>query len=366
MSERSWGTVREDYSPDGCAWDYFPHDLARSRAYRWGEDAIAGLCDRYQLLVFGLALWNGRDPILKERFFGLSNPEGNHGEDVKEYWFFLDCTPTHSYMRMLYKYPQNSFPYGQLVRANAERRRNFEYELLDTGIFDEDRYFDVFIQYAKNSPEDVCIRIEAVNRGPEPAELHLLPHLWFRNTWSWTQQAEPKPVIRCLGIESGIVLIADDPRPFPLKNLQFPYALGKQYLQAPSGGEALFTDNETNWDRVPGGHGRRHPFVKDAFHRYIINSEDCINPQQTGTKACLHYKQIVPAGESWVMHLRLCDRMPDERALAEVESIVEKRKWEADEFYETIHPRMPLTKKRTYNDRRSQGCFGAVKSTCSM
>ena len=189
VSERSWGSVREDYSPDGCAWEFLTHDMARSKAYRWGEDGIAGICDRYQLLVFALALWNGRDPILKERMFGLSGNEGNHGEDAKEYWFYLDNTPTHSYMKMLYKYPQGEFPYQKLLEENRRRWGQVgapEYELLDTGIFDEDRYFDVFIEYAKAGPEDICVRIEAINRGPEAAELHLLPHLWFRNTWAWT------------------------------------------------------------------------------------------------------------------------------------------------------------------------------------
>src|SRR5947209_6742307 len=196
VCERSWGSVREDYSPDGCAWEFLTHDMARSKAYRWGEDGIAGICDRYQLLVFALALWNGRDPILKERMFGLSSPEGNHGEDVKEYWFYLDNTPTHSYMRMLYKYPQAEFPYSRLVEENRRRAQGqSELELLDTGIFDEDRYFDVFVQYAKAAPEDICIRIEAFNRGPETAELHLLPHLWFRNTWAWTDPPGSEPTL---------------------------------------------------------------------------------------------------------------------------------------------------------------------------
>ncbi len=337
VSERSWGTVREDYSGDGCAWDYFPHDLARSKAYRWGEDAIAGLCDRYQLLVFGLAFWNGRDSILKERMFGLTNGEGNHGEDVKEYWFYLDNTPTHSYMRMLYKYPQRAFPYEALVRENARPERFFEYELLDTGIFDEDRYFDIFIEYAKASPEDVCIRIEAVNRGPEAAELHLLPQLWFRNTWAWTDPPGPQPQIRYAGGEHGAVLVAEDSRPLPLPVLQFPYALGHRYLQGPPGAAALFTDNETNCARVGGGPSRSR-FVKDAFHRHIIHGEACVNPQQMGTKACLHYRRSVPAGESWVLRLRLRDRKPEPKALGEVDALTALRKAEADEFYNAIHP----------------------------
>src|ERR671914_253095 len=199
VSERAWGTVREDYSPWGTAWDYFPHDHARSRAYRWGEDGLAGLCDRYQLLVFALTLWNGRDPILKERPFGLVPSEGNHGEDVKEYYFYLDSTPTHSYMKYLYKYPQSEFPYRKLIEENQRRRgRGFEYELLDTGVFDEDRYFDVFVEYAKNTHNDICIRIEAFNRGPDPAPLHIIPHLWFRNIWAWSDPPGLEPEI-CVG-----------------------------------------------------------------------------------------------------------------------------------------------------------------------
>ncbi len=339
VTERSWGTVREDYSPNGCAWDYFPHDLARSKAYRWGEDAIAGLCDRYQLLVFGLALWNGRDPILKERMFGLANGEGNHGEDAKEYWFYLDNTPTHSYMRMLYKYPQRAFPYEQLVRENREPWRTFEYELLDTGVFDDDRYFDVFIEYAKAGPDDICIRIEAVNRGPEAADLHLLPHLWFRNTWAWAPTAESRPEIRYDGERGGPVLLADDPRPVPLRNLQFSYALGRRYLHGEPGGVPLFTDNETNWDRVPGCNGQpRNHFVKDAFHRYLINGEPCVNSEGVGTKSCLHYRKTIEPGERWVLRLRLGESRPDRTSLAAVDNVIETRKIEADEYYDTIYP----------------------------
>jgi hypothetical protein len=196
VSERAWGTVREDYSPDGDAWHYFPHHLARSKAYRWGEDGLAGICDRYQVLVLALALWNGRDPILKERLFGLVPSESNHGEDVKEYYFYLDATPSHSYMQYLYKYPQAAYPYGQLVEESRRRQAiEGEYELLDTGIFDEQRYFDVFVEYAKASPEDICMRIEACNRGPDDARIHILPHLWFRNTWSWGPEPQPQPRI---------------------------------------------------------------------------------------------------------------------------------------------------------------------------
>src|SRR5213080_5125412 len=211
LSERQWGTVREDYSANGTAWEYFPHDHARSRAYRWGEDGIAGICDDQQRLCFALALWNGADPILKERMFGLTANEGNHGEDVKEYYFYLDNVPSHAYMKYLYKYPQRAFPYADLVAENRRRsREDPEYELLDTGIFDDDRYFDVFVEYAKSGPEDICIRIEAFNRGPDAADLHLLPHLWFRNTWAWTDPAGNEPVIRVERTSGHCALLADD------------------------------------------------------------------------------------------------------------------------------------------------------------
>src|SRR5262245_7899855 len=248
VSERSWGTVREDYSSNGAAWDFLSHDMARSKAYRWGEDGLAAICDRYQILVFSLALWNGQDDILKERAFGLTPGEGNHGEDLKEYYFYLDSTPTHSYMKYLYKYPQEKFPYAWLVDENRRRGgRGYEFELLETGIFDENRYFDVFVEYAKASSEDICIRIEAVNRGPAPAPLHLLPHLWFRNTWSWTDPPGPRPVITKGRATKGTVsLIADDSSAERLKNLPFDYRLGKRYLYGEPGGQPLFTENETN------------------------------------------------------------------------------------------------------------------------
>lgn len=349
VAERSWGTVREDYSPDGSAWDFLAHDLARSKAYRWGEDAIAGLCDRYELLVFGLSFWNGRDPILKERFFGLTNGEGNHGEDPKEYWFYLDNTPTHSYMRMLYKYPQLAFPYEQLIRENSKPGRTFEFELLDTGIFDADRYFDIFIEYAKASPDDICMRIEAVNRGPNPAELHILPQLWYRNTWSWHGTPPTRPEIRleksksrkskskvkATSAEEAVCLLADDANATSLLNLPFPYHLGERRLYGPAG-EALFTDNESNPARVPGA-APNAGFVKDAFHRNIIHGEACLNPAGTGTKACLHYREVIQPGESQVIRLRFTsDAMP--KPLDDVDAIVLRRKTEADDFYASIAP----------------------------
>jgi hypothetical protein len=342
VSERSWGSVREDYSPDGCAWEFLTHDMARSKAYRWGEDGIAGICDRYQLLVFALALWNGHDPILKERMFGLSGNEGNHGEDAKEYWFYLDNTPAHSYMKMLYKYPQTEFPCQQLLEENRRRwgKGVPEYELLDTGIFDQDRYFDVFVEYAKASPEDICIRIEAINRGPEAAELHLLPHLWFRNNWTWTDPPTAEPAIRLGKNENTrdhITVIADDSHATSLRNLQFPYSLGPHYLYAPQGGRPLFTGNENNAVRLYGCADNRKPYVKDAFHRQIVNHENSVNPAQTGTKSCIQYSQAIPPGKSMVLRLRLTPQILSS-PLIDVDEIVQQRHAEADEFYATVHP----------------------------
>lgn len=340
LSERSWGTVREDYSADGRAWDYLSHDHARSKAYRWGEDGIGGICDRYQLLAWSLALWNGKDPILKERLFGVSASEGNHGEDVKEHYFYLDSTPTHSYMRFLYKYPQREFPYAQLVEENKRRGgEGFEYELLDTGVFNQSRYFDVFIEYAKAGPEDIVIRIEAINRGPERATLHLIPHLWFRNTWAWSGQEEPEPVITLA--DSGgdeHVLLADDSAAKLLKNLPFDYQLGRRYLYADAGAEVLFTNNETNMPRVYGSHAvSRKPHVKDAFHRHIVHGEEAVNSESKGTKAALHYTLEIAAGRSSVVHLRLTDTALTD-ALADAGSIMRERKREAEEFYTALYP----------------------------
>ncbi|MBZ5602980.1 MAG: glucosidase [Acidobacteriia bacterium] len=331
LSDRSWGTVREDYSPHGTAWDFLPHDYARSKAYRWGEDGIAGICDRYQILCFALAFWNGRDPILKERLFGLQSSEGNHGEDVKEYYFYLDSTPTHSYMRMLYKYPQREFPYGQLVEEN--RRRNgtgMEYELLDTGIFDDDRYFDIVIEYAKAAPESIAIRVEIFNRGPEDADLHVLPHLWFRNTWAWTEPRSAEPVIRL----DGDRIVADDRTAAAPKNLFMEYRLGERFLYGPPGATPLFSDNESNAERLYGA-SNRTPYVKDAFHRYLVHGEaGVVNPAMRGTKACLDYKVHVAARSSVVLRLSLTDGA----AIEDVDAIVASRKSDADEFYATVHP----------------------------
>jgi hypothetical protein len=344
LSDRSWASVREDYSADGNAWGYLPHDLARSKAYRWGEDGIGGICDRYQLLCFALAFWNGCDPILKERLFGLTAQEGNHGEDVKEYYFYLDNIPSHAYMKFLYKYPQGKFPYDMLVAKNrAASGQGFEFELLDTGIFSDNRYFDIYIEYAKATPEDMCIRIEAINRGPDPAPLHILPHLWFRNTWAWCSEPKPEPTI-CPGpLGPGFVsLRCDDSCVEVLSNIPVHYRLGTRTLYGPTGGEALFTFNETHMERVFGaGHRSRKPYVKDAFHRTIVDKRPCVNPDRVGTKTALHYHYpAVAAGGSVVLRLRLQgeegshhDRSP----LADVDAVVAQRKVEADEFYNSLH-----------------------------
>lgn len=341
VSERAWGTVREDYSPDGEAWRYFTHEHARSRAYRWGEDGLAAWCDRYQLLIFSLALWNGCDPILKERLFGLVPHEANHGEDVKEYYFYLDGTPTHSYWKFLYKYPQAEFPYLQLIETNRLRTKSEpECELLDTGVFDEQRYFDVFVEYAKAAPEDVCIRIEVVNRGPDEAAIHVLPQLWFRNTWSWTGEPAPEPVIRAgQPLPNAVYLHADDQALPPLENLLTPYRVGQRYLYGEPCTQLLFTNNETNATRVFGsGASNRSRFVKDAFHRHIIQGEPCVNPALEGTKAALHYADCrIPANGSRVFRLRLTDQ-PLKQPLEDVNQIVAQRRSEADDFFARLHP----------------------------
>ncbi len=342
VSNRAWATVREDSSRDGDAWEFLPHDLARSKAYRWGEDGIGGLCDRYQLLVFAPAFWNGRDPILKERFFGLNPKEGNHGEDVKEYFVHLDNTPSHSYMRMLYKYPQRAFPYGQLVEENRRRTtRDPEYELIDTGVFDDDRYFDIEIEYAKLDPEDISIHIAAFNRGPEPAALHVLPHLWFRNTWNWGPTVGPEPKIAlCLGNQGCFCLVTDDSKVEAISSIPINYRLGPRYLYAPPGGTPLFTDNETNLPRVFGpGYVPRSPFVKDAFHRLIIHGEPCTNPRQFGTKAAIQYRfDAIPPGGSAVVRLRLSDKPGLSSPLENLDATIALRRAEADAFYRALLP----------------------------
>ena len=322
LSERQWGTVREDYSHDGNAWDYFSHDQARSRAYRWGEDGLAGYCDDKQLLCFCVALWNGRDPILKERMFGLTNSESNHGEDVKEYYFYVDSTPTHSYMKYLYKYPQGEYPYRDLVENNKRRsREEFEYELLDTGIFDEDRYFDVFVEYAKADPEDTLIRISVHNRGPEDAQIRVLPTLWFRNTWTWENDSS-KPVI---GQIDGNKIHASH------------QSLGDYTLQCEDATELLFTENESNAARL-WGQPNPSPYVKDAFHRYVISGEaGAVNSSKKGTKAAAHYVLNVPAGGSEVVRLRLSTKAAS-NAFVDFNKIFDARLADANEFYDRITP----------------------------
>ena len=322
LSERQWGTVREDYSDDGNAWDYFSHDQARSRAYRWGEDGIAGISDDKQQLCFALALWNGHDPILKERLFGLTNAEGNHGEDVKEYYFYVDSTPTHSYMKSLYKYPQKGFPYKDLVETNQSRsREELEYELLDTGVFDDDRYFDIFAEYAKNDPEDLLIRITVHNRGPEAAILHLLPTLWFRNTWSW-DAGEVKPNLKKI---SGAAIQASHPR------------LGDRFLLCEGTPQLLFTENESNNARL-WGQPNASPYVKDAFHNYVIaGNRDAVNPAQQGTKASAYYVLEIPSGGSKAVRLRLSAHQLASPFLT-FDQIVAARLADADEFYNKISP----------------------------
>ena len=351
LSERSWGTVREDYSADGRAWDFLPHDSARSKAYRWGEDGIGGFCDRYQVLCVALALWNERDPILKERYFGLVPSEGNHGEDVKECYYFLDALPSHAYQRLLYKYPQAEFPYGRLIEENRRRSgQGPEFELLDTGLFDEGRYFDVEIEIAKNEPEDIAIRITAHNRGPDPAPLHLLPHLWFRNTWSWGPESRSQPSICELSTPSGVGLLADDSAAPPLPGLPASSRLGPFHLHLAAGGERLFTDNETNASRLWGAAVRpKSPYVKDAFHRYVVNGEtDAVNPARIGTKACARYRFDVPARDRITLRLRLVNGALDVPGdpLATVDEIVDRRRSEADEFYDRIHPARATKEER--------------------
>ena len=341
LSERSWGTVREDYSPDGSAWSYFSHDHARSKAYRWGEDAIAGVSDRYQLLCFAPVFWNGADPILKERLYGLASHEGNHSEDVKEYYFHLDCLPTHAYMKYLYKYPQRAFPYQQLIEENGRRGAGVvEFELVDTGIFNEDRYFDITIEYAKLDPEDLFVRIEATNLGPDPAELYILPHLWFRNIWGWNEPRKRTPVIRMGKAPDGFVrIVADDADMDPPPKMPLEYKLGARSLYGPAAG-ALFTDNETNMQRVYGPNCRSaSPYVKDAFHRHLIEKQSCVNPHQTGTKAALVYRYpAIPPGQSVVLHLRLTPQQDLADPLAGAEKLFADRRRETDEFFATVHP----------------------------
>ncbi len=342
LSERQWGTVREDYGPTGDAWNYLSHDLARSHAFRWGEDGIAGFCDDQQILCVGVALWNGKDPILKERLFGLTNSEGNHGEDVKEYYYYLDATPTHSYMRYLYKYPQRAFPYLDLVETNRSRSRaDHEYELIDTGVFDDDRYFDVFVDYAKASPDDLLIEIQAYNRGPDAAPLHILPTFWFRNVWAHADAR--RPALSCKRADRTIIDVTSE-------------ALGNYSVVCERGAELLFADNETNPVRARGVRpvvDREHPYFKDGINNYLVlGDQSAVNPKRVGTKAAAHYHLHIPAGASQSVRLRLRPRngrngdgagagaADRQQALlaADFTTTLAARRREADEFYAAIIP----------------------------
>jgi hypothetical protein len=336
LSERQWGTVREDYSENGDAWNFFTHDQARSRAYRWGEDGIAGISDDKQRLCFALALWNGKDPILKERLFGLANSEGNHGEDVKEYYFYLDSTPTHSYMKYLYKYPQGAFPYADLVETNRRRNREeMEYELLDTGVFDGDRYFDVFVEYAKAGAEDILVRITAANRGPDAAELHLLPTLWLRNDWSaWiaeSDRAPEKPNIQQIMAPAGASAVA---AAHPV--------LGKFVLTWEGDVPLLFTENETNHERLFPGQKNESPYVKDGINDCVVEGrQEAVNPGKQGTKVAAHYQANVRPGQTKVIRLRLSKSSPDHQGKPfgkEFDEVFADRLREADEFYRSVIP----------------------------
>jgi hypothetical protein len=326
LSERQWGTVREDYSENGDAWNYFTHDQARSRAYHWGEDGLAGFSDDHQRLCFAVALWNGKDPILKERLFGLTNSEGNHGEDVKEYYFYLDSTPTHSYMKYLYKYPQNVYPYGDLIETNRRRGRNdSEYELLDTGIFNDDRYFDMFVEYAKATPTDILIQISLHNRGPEAASLHLLPTLWFRNTWTWWPD-QTKPCLRQMPGRNTVTTETS------------PAELGSFMLHCDGNPQLLFTENDTNNERLFGTPNTT-PYVKDGINDYVVSGKkEAVNPAQTGTKAAAHYQLNVGAGETTIIRLRLSNPSSRDPFGSQFNQIVAERRADADAFYQVITP----------------------------
>ncbi len=335
LSERQWGTVREDYSVNGDAWNFFTHDHSRSRAYRWGEDGIAGISDDQQRLCFGLALWNGKDSILKERLFGLTNSEGNHGEDVKEYYFYLDSTPTHSYMKYLYKYPQAAYPYADLVETNRRRgRHDMEYELLDTGVFHDGRYFDVFVEYAKSAPEDILVRITAVNRGPDAADLHLLPTLWFRNDWSqWIAESNrtpEKPHIKRVEAPAGATAVA---AAHPL--------LGAFIVSCEGNVPLLFTENETNHARLFATQNES-PFVKDGINECVVHGRrDAVNPDKQGTKVAAHYQVTIGAGQTSVIRLRLASSVLDRKGQLfgkSFDQLFSDRLHEADEFYKSVTP----------------------------
>jgi len=355
LSDRAWGTVREDYSANGDAWNFLPHDLARSKAYRWGEDGIAGVSDRYQVLCWSMAFWNERDPILKERYFGLTPNEGNHGEDVKEYYFYVDALPSHAYQRMIYKYPQRAFPYAELIERNRARgSAETEYELIDTGVFDDNRYFDIEIEIAKEDEDSLAMRVTAHNRGPERAPLHLIPQLWFRNVWAWDGRNAATPMIAAVDDRT---LLADDSAAPPLAGLLHETRLGPHRLELPPGTRLLFTDNETNAPRVFGPWARsRSAYTKDAFHRRIVDGDEhAVNPAMRGTKACGWLRVEIDPGQSYVMDMRLQSPLPAVReeggasAPGEgrpVPDVIAVRRAEANEFYESLHPKNATTEEK--------------------
>ncbi len=328
VSDRQWGTVREDYSANGDAWSYITHDMARSKAYRWGEEGIAGICDNEQLLCFAIALWNKKDPIIKERYFGLSNPEGNHGEDVKELYYYLDNTPTHSYQKMLYKYPQQEYPYSWLVDENKRRSRNDpEFELIDTGVFDHDKYFDVFIEYAKNTHTDLLVKITVHNRGDQEAPLNVLPTVWFRNTWAW-------------GYDNYMPVISEaSPGVFDI----FHQDLGQLWLKAENATGAFFCDNDTNTKRLYNFDDGRQ-FCKDGINDHIVHGADTVNPKKTGTKACANYDIVVPAKQSVTLRLRMSANAT--AGFDDFDTIFEARRTEADEFYNDLQKGIELPDSR--------------------
>ena len=374
LAERQWGTVREDYSAHGEAWDSFPHDHARSRAYRWGEDGLLGISDNHGRLCFALALWNEADPILKERLFGLTGPEGNHGEDVKECYYYLDATPSHSYLKALYKYPQRAFPYADLVQESPRRGRGApEYELLDTGIFAEQRYFDVLVEYAKAAPEDIAIRITITNRGPAAAPVHLLPTLWFRNTWSWgrdprrpqlREMPHPEPGVRHGGdsqaASQSSVTQPETAGPEPISWVQAEHPLvdGPCWWGCAGGAELLFTENETNAERL-WGMANATPYVKDSINDYVVHGKrQAVNPERRGTKVAAHYRATLEAGEARSFYLRLT-KTPEGVALASIDALIEQRRQEADQFYARL-ARMPLSEDQQNIQR--QGFAGLIWS----
>src|SRR5438105_5500724 len=363
LADRAWGTVREDYSESGDAWSYLPHDLARSKAYRWGEDGIAGFCDRYQILCWSMAFWNERDPILKERYFGLVPSEGNHGEDVKECYFYVDALPSHAYQRMLYKVPQRAFPYVELIEGNRARSsREPEYELIDTGAFDDDRYFDIEIEIAKEDEDSLVMRVTAHNRGRERAPLHLIPQLWFRNTWAWDGRNAMPPVITAT---ADGALLADNSAAPPLAGLLHETRLGPHRLELPPGTRLLFTDNETNGPRVFGpGAQSRSAFTKEAFHRRIVDGDEgAVKPAMRGTKACGWLRVEIEPGQSYAMDMRLeCGGHAAAHDSGSVAAALHKRRAEADEFYESLHPKTATPEEKNIQRQAFAGLLWSKQS----